>query len=62
MHTTNLLGWVKSIEAVKASGLVVQLKLKCLLVKPTHDGTFKGKEVYIQLSFERYNGKLMLHI
>ena len=26
-------------------------------MKPTHDGIFKAKEVYIQLSFERYKGK-----
>ena len=42
------------------SSLVVQLKLKCLLKKPTHDD-IKAKEFYmIQLSFERYKGKLVL--
>ena len=49
-------------EAVKPSGLVVQLKLKCLLMKPTHDDIMEAKEVYIQLSFERYEGKLVLPI
>ena len=31
-----------------------QLKLKFLLMKPTHNDIIKAKEVYIQLSFERY--------
>ena len=30
-------------------------------MKPTHE-LVKAKEVYIQLSFERHKGKLMLHI
>ena len=29
-----------------------QLKLQCLLMKPTHDDIIKAKEVYIQLSLE----------
>ena len=33
--------------------LVVQLKLKCLLKKPTHDDIIEAKEFYKQLSFER---------
>ena len=41
-------------EAVKSSALVVQLKLKCVLMKPNHDDIIEAKEVYIQLSFERY--------
>ena len=45
-------------EAVKSSGLVVQLRLMCLLMKPTPDDTIEL--VYIQLSFEIYKGKLML--
>ena len=49
-------------EAIKSSGLVIQLKLKCLLMKLTHDDTIKAKEVYIQLSFERYEGNLVLRI
>ena len=32
-------------EPVKSSGLVVQLKLKCLLMKPTHHDIFETKEV-----------------
>ena len=47
-------------EAVKSPGLVVQLKLKCFLMKPTHDDIIEAKEVYIQLSFGRYKGKLVL--
>ena len=47
-------------EAVKSSDLVVQLKLKFLLMKPTHDDIIEAKEVYIQLSFVRYKLKLML--
>ena len=42
------------------SSLVVQLKLKCLLKKPTHDDIIEAKEVYIQQSFGRYKGKLLL--
>ena len=44
-----------------SSSLVVQLKLKCLLKKPAHDDIIKAKEVYIQQSFVRYKGKLVLH-
>ena len=47
-------------EAVKSSGLIVQLKLKCLLMKPTQDDIIEAKEVNSQLSFERYKEKLML--
>ena len=46
----------KLYKAVKSSGLDVQLKLKCLLVKPTHDDIIEAKGVYSQLSFERYKG------
>ena len=37
-------------EAFKSSDLVVQLTLKCLLMKPTHDDIIEAKEAYIQLS------------
>ena len=47
-------------EAVKSSDFVVQLKLKFLLMKPTHDEISEAKKVYIQLSFERYKANLML--
>ena len=43
-----------------SSSLVAQLKLKCLLKKPTHDDIIEAKEVYIQQSFGRYKGKLVL--
>ena len=43
-----------------SSSLVVQLKLKCLLKKPTQDNIIEAKEFYIQLFFERYKGKLLL--
>ena len=49
-------------KAIKSSGLVVQLKLQCLLMKPTHDDIIEAKEVYIQLSFKRCKGKLVLCI
>ena len=39
----------------------VTLKLKCLLKKPTQDDIIEAKEVYIQQSFGRYKGKLVLH-
>ena len=38
----------------------MHLKLKCLLKKPTHDDIIDAKEVYIQQSFGRYKGKLVL--
>ena len=31
-------------------------------MKPTRDNIIEAKEVYIQLSFERYKGKLVLPI
>ena len=40
-----------------SSSLVVQLKRKCLVKKPTHDGIIEAKEVYIHQSFGRYKGK-----
>ena len=39
-----------------SSNLVVQLKIRCLLKKPTHDDIVEAKEVYIQESFGRYKG------
>ena len=44
-------------ETVNSSGIVVQLKLKCLLMKSTHDDIIDAKEVCSQLSFERSKGK-----
>ena len=49
------------MEQITSSSLVVHLKLMCLLKKPTHDGIIEAKEVYIQQSFGRYKGKLVLH-
>ena len=46
-------------EAVKSSGLVVQLKLKCLLMRPTQDD-IEAKEVYSQLSFASYKGNFFV--
>ena len=43
-----------------SSSLVIQLKLKCLLKKPTHDDIIEEQEVYIQQSFGRYKRKLVL--
>ena len=42
------------------SSLVVHLKLKCLLKKPTQDDIIEAKDFYIQLFFERYQGKLVM--
>ena len=42
------------------TSLVVNLKLKCLLKMPTHNDIIEAKEVYIQQSFERYKGNLVL--
>ena len=43
-------------EQITSSSLVVLLKLKCLLKKPTHDDIIEAKEVYIHPSFGRYKG------
>ena len=51
---------LNSYRAIKSSSLVVQLKLKCLLKEPTHDDIIEAKKFYIQLSIERYEGKLVL--
>ena len=48
------------MEQITSSSLVVHLKLKCLLKKPTHDDIIDAKEVYIQQSLGRYKGKLVL--
>ena len=57
------------MEQITSSSLVVHLKLKCLLKKPTQDdnmygkihqnekGWIEAKEFYIQLFFERYKKK-----
>ena len=47
-------------EQLTSSSLVVQLKLKCLLKKSTHNDIIEAKEVYIQQSSGRYKGKLVL--
>ena len=48
------------MEQITSSSSVVRLKLKCLLKKPTHDNIIEAKEVYIQQSFGRYKGNLVL--
>ena len=55
-----MIKWLNHKEQITSSSLVVQLKLKCLLKKPTHDDIIDSKEVYIQQSFGRYKGKLVL--
>ena len=48
------------MEQITSPSLVVQLKLECLLKKPTQDDIIKAKEFYIQLYFESYKEKLVL--
>ena len=48
------------MEKITSSSLVVHLKLKCLLKKPAQNDIIEAKEVYIQKSFGRYQGKLVL--
>ena len=52
--------WQQLCEAITSSSLVVQLKLKCWLIKPLHDDIIEAVVVYIQLSLERYNRKVVL--
>ena len=49
------------MEQITSSSLVVQLKLKGLLKKQIHDDIVEAKEIYIQKSFGRYKGNLVLH-
>ena len=48
------------MEQITSSSLVVQLKLKRFPKKPTYNDIIEAKEVYIQQSFGRYKGKLVL--
>ena len=48
------------MEQKTSSSLVVQLKLKCLLKKPTHGDIIEAKDFCIQQSFGRYKWKLVL--
>ena len=52
--------WLNSYGANNVVQFCVQLKLKCLLKVPTHDDIIEAKEVYIQQSFGKYKGKLVL--
>ena len=52
--------WLNSYGENNIIQFVVHLKLKCLLKKPTHEDIIKAKGVYIQQSFGRYKGKLVL--
>ena len=47
-------------KTLTSSDLVVQLKLKLLLMKSTHDNIIEAKGSLHQVSFERYKVKLML--
>ena len=48
------------MEQITSSSLVAQLKLKCLLRKPTQDDIIEAQEVYTQQYFGRYKRKLVL--
>ena len=48
------------IRSSKVTGFSCTIKLKCFLMKPTHDAIIETREVYIQLSSGRYKGKLVL--
>ena len=43
-----------------SSSLSALIKLKFFLKKSTHEDTIEAKAFYLQLSFERYKGKLVL--
>ena len=45
-------------EVVWSSFCTIQTKVLDE-IKPTHDDIIEAKEVYIQLSFEKYEGKLV---
>ena len=52
--------WLNSDGANNVVQFSCTLKLMCLLKKSFHDDIIKAKEVYIQQSFGRYKGKLVL--
>ena len=52
--------WLYSYGANNVVQFSCTFKLKCSLKKPSHDDIVEAKEVYIQQSFGRYKGKLVL--
>ena len=54
---------LKGLNSYEANNVVqfsCTFKTKVLLKKPTHDYIIEAKEVYVQQSFGRYEGKLVL--
>ena len=52
--------WLNSYGANNIVQFSCTFKTKVLPKKPTHDDIIEAKEVYIQQSFGRYKGKLVL--
>ena len=52
--------WPKFIGSRDVIRFSCAIKTKYLPMRPTHDDTIETKKVNSQLSFERYDGKLML--
>ena len=52
--------WLNSYGANNIVQFSCTIILKCLLKKSTRDDIVEAKEVYIQQSFGRYKGKLVL--
>ena len=52
--------WLNSYGANNVVQFSCTIKINCLLKKLTHDDIIEAKEVYIQQSFGRYKGKLVL--
>ena len=53
--------WLNSSEANNFAQFKCTFKTKVFAEKKTHDDIIEAKEVYIQQSFGRYKGKLVLH-
>ena len=52
--------WLNSYGANNVVQFSCTFKLKCFLKDPSHDDIIDGKEVYIQQTFGKYKGKLVL--
>ena len=53
--------WLNSYEAHNVVQFSCTFKTKVFAKNPTHDDIIEAKEVYIQQSFGKYKGKLVLH-
>ena len=53
--------WLNSYGAINVVQFSCTIKTKVFAKEAIHDDIIKAKEFYIQQSFGRYKGKLVLH-